>query len=174
MEKILTVNDVAEILQVKAITVREMFREKRLRGFKVGKAWRTTERMLREDIDALARGESPESLPSPAGDVAGGVAVAADPEPKPADQGQAFIAVDVDAMMAPQVFADRMKKAVSEIRNVPKAAGHDRVYLPGEMEWERRDDAVANGLLLPDYVLMNLFAIADKNGLSDRLVELFG
>ncbi len=65
MEKILTVNDVAAILQVKAITVREMFREKRLRGFKVGKAWRTTESMLQEDISALARGESPAELPTP-------------------------------------------------------------------------------------------------------------
>jgi excisionase family DNA binding protein len=65
MDKILTVNDVAAILQVKAITVREMFREKRLRGFKVGKAWRTTETMLGEDIDALARGESPAELPMP-------------------------------------------------------------------------------------------------------------
>jgi len=65
MEKILTVTNVAEILQVKAITVREMFREKRLRGFKVGKSWRTTETMLREDIDALARGESPAELPMP-------------------------------------------------------------------------------------------------------------
>ncbi|MCF6285768.1 MAG: helix-turn-helix domain-containing protein [Candidatus Hydrogenedentes bacterium] len=65
MDKILTVNDVAAILQVKAITVREMFREKRLRGFKVGKAWRTTESMLGEDIDALARGESPAELPTP-------------------------------------------------------------------------------------------------------------
>lgn len=63
MEKILTVEQVAEILQVKAITVREMFRDKRIRGFKVGKAWRTTERMLQEDIEAIARGDSPADLP---------------------------------------------------------------------------------------------------------------
>jgi excisionase family DNA binding protein len=62
MEKILTVNDVAAVLQVKAITVREMFREKRLRGFKVGKSWRTTEVMLQEDINSLARGEAPVEL----------------------------------------------------------------------------------------------------------------
>jgi excisionase family DNA binding protein len=65
MEKILTVNDVAAILQVKAITVREMFREQRIRGFKVGKAWRTTETMLQEDIAALARGEAPAVLTAP-------------------------------------------------------------------------------------------------------------
>ena len=63
MDKILTVEQVAEILQVKAITVREMFRDKRIRGFKVGKAWRTTEKMLQEDIEAIARGANPADLP---------------------------------------------------------------------------------------------------------------
>lgn len=63
MDKILSVDDVAGILQVKPITVREMFREKRLRAFKVGKSWRTTQQMLQEDIAALARGEAPEVLP---------------------------------------------------------------------------------------------------------------
>ena len=65
IEKILTVNDVADILQVKPITVREMFREKRLRAFKVGKGWRTTRRMLEEDIEALSHGEAPPVLPGP-------------------------------------------------------------------------------------------------------------
>ena len=67
MDRILTVNDVAELLHVKPITVREMFREKRLRAFKVGKSWRTTEKMLQEDIEALARGEEPAVLPMPNG-----------------------------------------------------------------------------------------------------------
>ncbi|MBI2424452.1 MAG: helix-turn-helix domain-containing protein [Candidatus Hydrogenedentes bacterium] len=62
MDKILTVNDVADVLKVKPITVREMFRENRLRAFKVGKAWRTTEQMLQEDIEYLARGENPPPL----------------------------------------------------------------------------------------------------------------
>jgi len=65
MDKILTVLDVAEVLQVKPVTVREMFREKRLRAFKVGKSWRTTEAMLQEDVEALSRGESPAELPAP-------------------------------------------------------------------------------------------------------------
>ena len=84
MEKILTVNDVADILQVKAITVREMFREKRLRGFKVGKAWRITEAMLQEDIDDLARGEAPKTLPTPASAAPEKAAVQGAPESEPA------------------------------------------------------------------------------------------
>ncbi len=65
MDKILTVTDVAEILKVKEITVREMFREKRIRAFKMGKAWRTTESMLQEDIAAFSRGEAPAVIPEP-------------------------------------------------------------------------------------------------------------
>lgn len=65
MDKILTVEQIAEVLQVKAMTVREMLRDKRIRGFKVGKAWRTTEKMLEEDIQAIARGEDPADLPMP-------------------------------------------------------------------------------------------------------------
>jgi len=66
MDKILTVSDVADVLKVKEITVREMFRTKRLRAFKMGKSWRTTEVMLQEDIAALARGEMPVEAPDPA------------------------------------------------------------------------------------------------------------
>ena len=65
MDKILTVKDVAELLQVQPITVREMFREKRLRGFKIGKAWRTTKKMFEEDVAALTSGRSPAELPQP-------------------------------------------------------------------------------------------------------------
>ncbi|MBI2433801.1 MAG: helix-turn-helix domain-containing protein [Candidatus Hydrogenedentes bacterium] len=65
MEKILTVDDVARVLQVKAITVREMFRQQRLRGFKMGKAWRTTEQLLKEDIATLIKG-APSRLNTPA------------------------------------------------------------------------------------------------------------
>jgi len=68
MDKILTVEDVAAVLQVKPITVREMFRGKRLRAFKIGKAWRTTEAMLQEDLAGMA-----------AADIDGDAAIAATP-----------------------------------------------------------------------------------------------
>lgn len=53
MERILTVEEVAGILRVKPFTVRQMFREKRLSGFKIGKAWRITEEALENDIDRM-------------------------------------------------------------------------------------------------------------------------
>ncbi len=62
MDTMLTVEEVAEILKVKPITVRQMYREKRLRAFKMGKAWRTTLPMLEEDIARISRGEKPPAL----------------------------------------------------------------------------------------------------------------
>ncbi|NLV40499.1 MAG: helix-turn-helix domain-containing protein [Candidatus Hydrogenedentes bacterium] len=66
MENMLTVEEVAEILKVKPITVRQMYREKRLRAFKIGKSWRTTQSILEEDIACLSRGEKPPELPAQA------------------------------------------------------------------------------------------------------------
>jgi hypothetical protein len=54
MDRFLTVNEAAKMAKMRPLAIREMFREKRLRAFKVGNAWRTTEKMLREDIAAMA------------------------------------------------------------------------------------------------------------------------
>ncbi|HOQ90652.1 MAG TPA: helix-turn-helix domain-containing protein [Candidatus Hydrogenedentes bacterium] len=56
MDEMLTVEEVAEILKVRPLTVRQMFREQRLRGFKIGKAWRTTRTWLNEDLVAMSQG----------------------------------------------------------------------------------------------------------------------
>lgn len=65
MEEYLTSEEVAAILKIKPLTVREMFRTNRLRGFKIGKEWRTTRIMLDEDLDAMRRVEvtAPQSKP---------------------------------------------------------------------------------------------------------------
>jgi len=57
MDQFLTVTEVAEILKVKEMTVREMFRSGRLRGFKIGKSWRTTLAMLQEDLDKMRQSQ---------------------------------------------------------------------------------------------------------------------
>ncbi len=58
----LTVEEVAAILKVQPLTVRQMFREGRIRGFKIGKAWRTTMPILEEDITCMSRGVKPPPL----------------------------------------------------------------------------------------------------------------
>jgi ureidoglycolate dehydrogenase (NAD+) len=80
--------------------------------------------------------------------------------PEPTNEGHAFMALDVAAMMPPEVFQARMEGFIREIHEAPKAKGADRIYLPGEMEWERRDAALAQGMVIPPYVLESLRGLA--------------
>ncbi len=90
-----------------------------------------------------------------------------------ADQGHAFIAVDVNAIMPIATFKARMDAMIREIKGAPKAVGVERIFLPGEMEWERRDAALQNGLQLPDSVLTNLLGLAEDVGMVNELLALF-
>lgn len=54
-EKVLTVEDISEFLKLKPLTIRQMFRNGKLRGFKIGKSWRTTESLFVEDLNKMAR-----------------------------------------------------------------------------------------------------------------------
>jgi len=93
--------------------------------------------------------------------------------PDPAEEGHAFIAIDVGAIMPLDQFKARMDRMIRDVRNAPKAKGSKRIYLPGEMEWERREMALAKGVQLPDYVTVNLYGLAEDYGLVEELVALF-
>lgn len=75
---------------------------------------------------------------------------------KPTDHGAAFIAIDIAAMMPPEKFTQRMENLVQEIHDSPRADGVDRIYVPGEMEWERYDRAMREGISLPSDVVASL------------------
>jgi ureidoglycolate dehydrogenase (NAD+) len=91
----------------------------------------------------------------------------------PADQGHAFIAVDIGALMPLDTFKARMDAMIREIKGAPKAVDAERIYLPGEMEWERREAALRQGLQLPDYVLVNLRGLAEDVGMVPELEAIF-
>jgi LDH2 family malate/lactate/ureidoglycolate dehydrogenase len=80
----------------------------------------------------------------------------------PTGHGAAFIAIDVKAIMGGETFKERMDRTIREIRNAPKAKGTERIYLPGEMEWERRNRVLAEGIELPADVVANLRALAQE------------
>ena len=59
--------------------------------------------------------------------------------------GHAFIAIDVTKMLPKELFISRINQMASEITKGPKAKGADRIFLPGEMEWDRRSAALESG-----------------------------
>ena len=61
------------------------------------------------------------------------------------DEGHAFIAIDIGAMMPLEMFKQRVDFMIRGIKDSPKAKGSERIYLPGEMEWEKREHALNTG-----------------------------
>jgi LDH2 family malate/lactate/ureidoglycolate dehydrogenase len=88
--------------------------------------------------------------------------------PDPTNEGHAFMAIDVGSMMPIQEFKNRMDWLIQEVRQSPRAMGSDRIYLPGEMEWEKRDQALKDGMQLPGDVIASLTGLAEDVGLDIR------
>ena len=86
---------------------------------------------------------------------------------QPTLHGAAFIVIDVEQIMPRKTFLERMDKMVRDIRESPKAKGSNRIYLPGEMEWEKYHDARKRGILLPEDVMESLREAAEMTQSSD-------
>jgi ureidoglycolate dehydrogenase (NAD+) len=69
-------------------------------------------------------------------------------------------------MVPLEQFKRRVDAMIREIRRAPKAKGSARIYLPGEMEWQRRREALAGGIPLPEDVLMSLRGLAQDLGIK--------
>ena len=81
-----------------------------------------------------------------------------------------FIAIDPTLFCEESNFADRVETMAERLRGLPKAEGSDRIYLPGEMEWERYAKAEKDGIELPDDLLESLQGLANDSGLTLPLI----
>lgn len=80
------------------------------------------------------------------------------------DTGHAFVAIDVGRFMPIGEFKQRMDEMIRSIRDSPKAKGSERIWLPGEMEWQRREAALRDGIALPEIVLNSLEKLSREVG----------
>src|SRR6266516_3239344 len=85
---------------------------------------------------------------------------------KPTGHGAAFIAINIVPFMPVEQFKERMDQTIREIRAAEKSGGAERIYLPGEMEWSRRDKALAEGMDLPADVVASLRDLAQDLNLD--------
>jgi len=83
---------------------------------------------------------------------------------EPSGTGHSFIAMDVGKFMPIADFKRRMDEMIRAIKASPKAKGSDRIWLPGEMEWERRATALEEGMLMPEIVLNSLAKLSREMG----------
>lgn len=85
------------------------------------------------------------------------------------DEGHTFMAIDVGAMMPLDRYYDRIDELIRRMREAPKAAGAERTYVPGEMEYDSEALSRREGVPLTRMAVENLVGLAEDTGLADRL-----
>jgi LDH2 family malate/lactate/ureidoglycolate dehydrogenase len=91
---------------------------------------------------------------------------------KPTGHGAAFMAVNIEAFIPVAQFKERMDHLIREIHATPKAEGAEPIFVPGEIEFERRERALVEGIDLPDDVVASLRALAEDLNLDlDRILH---
>jgi len=88
------------------------------------------------------------------------------PPGAPTDHNASFLVLDVATIADPATYAAGMARLAAEVRGAAPAEGTDRVRLPGDLEWERRRRALADGIALPTDVRGKLAEAAGLAGLD--------
>jgi LDH2 family malate/lactate/ureidoglycolate dehydrogenase len=83
--------------------------------------------------------------------------------------GHILIVLDVERFQPLAEFNARMERFIAEIKAVPRAAGFDEVYYPGEIEARNDTRFRADGLILPDDTCADLARIAREQGQESLL-----
>ena len=77
-----------------------------------------------------------------------------------------FIAINASMFCGESTFPDRVEEMTRQLHDLPKAKSSERIYFPGEMEWDRYTKAEKEGLSLPDDLLQSLDGLAKDYGLE--------
>jgi ureidoglycolate dehydrogenase (NAD+) len=83
--------------------------------------------------------------------------------------GHAFIAIDAGKMLPTETFLVRMEQIVREMKSAPKAKDAQQIFVPGEMEWTKREKALQTGrITLTDAMVENMEKLSKLTGISIR------
>ena len=95
--------------------------------------------------------------------------LAGDPS-EPTRHGAAFLAMDV-AAISPDL-PGRIESLIDEIHAAPRGDTVDRLYVPGEKEWENLERSLRDGIALPPDVVASLREAAVIGGMDlDRYLK---
>lgn len=86
--------------------------------------------------------------------------------PGPSNQGHAFFALNPELFLPLEMFKERVDAMIDEIKSAPRASGSKHIYLPGEIEWEKRSKALKEGIQLPADVVESLSGLASDLGME--------
>lgn len=86
--------------------------------------------------------------------------------------GHAFIAIDVSKMMPMDTYTSRINQMANELKNGPLAKGAEKIFLPGEMEWEKREKVIESGMLeITEAMAESLKSLSEATGIALEITE---
>lgn len=83
---------------------------------------------------------------------------------EPTDVGSIFAALSVESFMNLSEFKAGMDKALQEMKTSAKAEGVERIYIPGEIEFETKAERLAKGIPIPEPVVQDFLALGKELG----------
>jgi LDH2 family malate/lactate/ureidoglycolate dehydrogenase len=90
----------------------------------------------------------------------------------PADVGHFFQAVRIDAIRPVDEFKAHMDEFIRELRSSPKATGQERIYIPGEKEFELAERNLRDGVPLMSEVVEMVQQAGNEIGVAFDLEPL--
>lgn len=86
--------------------------------------------------------------------------------------GHAFIAVDFSKMMPYENFAERMVEMVTQLKSAPLAENAQKIFLPGEMEWDKFDKAQECDLIEVTDAMVNEYKkLSEMTGVKIKILK---
>jgi len=80
----------------------------------------------------------------------------------PQDVGHFFCAIDISKFTDYDTYIRRLDEFVGEIKGLPLAKGYSAIFMPGEIEVNKRKDRNQNGIDMSENVYGELKALADQ------------
>lgn len=85
---------------------------------------------------------------------------------RPQDVGHLFMAMDVGRFRSFPAFLSDVDRYIDTVRSTPRAPGVERLYVPGEIEFEMADARRQEGIPLDPHVIKGLNGLAGEFGLD--------
>jgi LDH2 family malate/lactate/ureidoglycolate dehydrogenase len=89
----------------------------------------------------------------------------------PTGVGAMFMAVDIGRFMPLARFETLVNEYAAAIRNSQKAVGVERIFLPGEIEADKADASLSQGIEMDSQIIEKINALLGKKNLAIRIEE---
>jgi LDH2 family malate/lactate/ureidoglycolate dehydrogenase len=87
-------------------------------------------------------------------------------ECKPQQLGHFFCVIDIDQFIPINSFKERIDAMCKEIKSYPKNPGVSEIFLPGEIESNKKKQRLNDGIMLPEQTLRELVILGNKYNIS--------